>query len=226
MREIILDTETTGVSIKQGHKIIEIGAVELKNKLPTGRSFHSYLNPKREVSKEAYKIHGISDDFLKNKPVFQDIAESLLNFVSDGYLVMHNASFDVNFLNHELNLVNKDNIDQSKVICSLELARKLYPGTKVNLNALCKKFKISLEDRVLHGALKDARLLAQVYSYMTQQEQSTLLVNYNLEEKKKLRASHAKNLNKNIIYPTQKELSSHKEMLQQIKNNLWFKIVR
>ncbi|HJK87631.1 MAG TPA: DNA polymerase III subunit epsilon [Candidatus Megaira endosymbiont of Hartmannula sinica] len=162
-REIVLDTETTGLSPYQGHKIVEIGAVEIINKIPTGNNFHYYINPCRDMPIEAYNIHGISEEFLQDKPKFNEIADDFLKFIGESRMVIHNAQFDIKFLNHELSLINKKTFQLQEQIDTLLIARKMFPGTRVNLDSLCKRFKVDNSNREYHGALKDSLLLAEVY---------------------------------------------------------------
>ena len=163
MREICLDTETTGLDPKDGHKIIEIACFELINKVKTGKVFHSFVNPLRDVPHEAFRIHGISTEFLKDKPTFDLIADKFLDFIGDDILVIHNASFDIKFLNFELNFLRKKNLEMSRVVDSLMLARKKFPGGQNSLDALCKRFNLDLSKREKHGAMIDTELLCDVY---------------------------------------------------------------
>jgi len=168
MRQIILDTETTGLDPKEGHRIIEIGCLELLNRKLTGNFLHFYFNPDRPMDQGAIEVHGITNDFLKEKPRFFEKAELILNFIKNAELVIHNASFDVGFLNYELGLLDKSNIEsQAKILDSLKLARKMHPGQRNSLDALCKRYGVKNTHREFHGALKDAELLAQVYLSMT-----------------------------------------------------------
>lgn len=163
MREIILDTETTGLSPRDGHRIVEIGAIELFNHMPTGQTYHVYLDPDRDMPKEAEAVHGLSAAFLKGKPRFADIAEDFLTFVGDAVLIIHNASFDMSFINWELRNVNRDAIDMGQVIDTLAMAKQKFPMASNSLDALCKRFGIDLSRRTKHGALLDSELLADVY---------------------------------------------------------------
>lgn len=166
-REIILDTETTGLDPKSGHRIIEIGALEMYNRVLTGNEFQTYINPQRDVPAEAYRVHGIGTDFLKDFPLFEEIAQSFLEFIGDSKLVIHNAPFDIKFLNYELSRAKHRSIDMSNVIDTLPMARKKFPGAKANLDALCKRFKIDNSARTKHGALVDCELLSEVYVELT-----------------------------------------------------------
>lgn len=175
MRQIILDTETTGLEPKDGHRIIEIGCIELNNRTFTGNNFHVYLNPERYIEQEALTIHGITNDFLQDKPLFKDIVKDFLLYIQDAEILAHNASFDIGFLNHELNLAYKQSIidkpfiiqNNLNVVDTLQIARQLHPGQRNNLDALCKRYKIDNSKREFHGALLDARLLSEVYLAMT-----------------------------------------------------------
>ena len=163
LREICLDTETTGLDPKDGHKIIEIACVELINKVKTGKVFHTYINPRREVPFEAFKVHGLSTEFLQDKPIFDLIVDKFLNFIGEDILVIHNASFDMKFLNFELALLSRKPLNSSRVVDSLMLARKKFPGAQNSLDALCKRFNLDLSKRDKHGALIDTELLCDVY---------------------------------------------------------------
>ena len=163
MREIVMDTETTGLDPTQGHKVVEIGAVELFNHIPTGRTFHQYINPKRQMPKEAFDIHGLSIEFLTSYPVFKDITEKFLNFIGSSTLIIHNASFDVKFLNFELDNVGAEKIQNDRVLDTLKLARSKYPGSPASLDALSRRFRIDISKRSKHGALLDSQILAEVY---------------------------------------------------------------
>ena len=163
MKEIVLDTETTGLSVKDGHRIVEIGCIELENLIPTKKVFHCYLNPERRVSESALKVHGYTDKFLSDKKKFIDIADDFLEFISGKKIVIHNAEFDISHLNNELSLINKKSISKDNVIDTLEIARNKYPGSGLSLDALCKRFKIDNSKREKHTALIDCDLLSKVY---------------------------------------------------------------
>ena len=163
MREIVLDTETTGFEPDQGDRIVEIGAVELYNHMPTGRTYHQYINPERTMPQEAFEIHGLGDDFLRDKPVFSQIAQDFLDFVGDAKLVIHNAAFDMKFINAELGWVHKSELPFDRAIDTLAIARKKFPGSPASLDALCRRFAIDNSARTLHGALLDSEILAEVY---------------------------------------------------------------
>jgi DNA polymerase-3 subunit epsilon len=163
IREIVFDTETTGLSPESGDKIVEIGAIELINHVPTGRSYHQYVNPERDIPEEAIEIHGLTNEFLKDYPAFREVAKDFLEFIGDDKLIAHNASFDIKFINFELNLLGYDSIGWNRVVDTLEISRKKFPGAKNNLDALCKRFGVDNSNRAKHGALLDSELLAAVY---------------------------------------------------------------
>lgn len=225
MREIILDTETTGLDPKSGHRIIEIGMIEMIDKVLTGEKFHFYINPERDVPIEAYRIHGISTEFLCDKPLFSAISEEFLHFISDSTLVIHNASFDMKFINHELSIINKPSIDMSNVIDTLLIARKKFPGAKVSLDALCKKFSIDNSSRNFHGALLDAKLLAEVYVELTGGRQSafSLSIGNSKEEEIVLnrKSTSPPYIKTPVILPTNDELVHHNKLLEKIPKNIW-----
>ena len=185
MLEVILDTETTGLSVSENHRIVEIGCIELNNQIPTNNIFHEYLNPQRSISANAYKIHGYSEQFLSDKKVFSEIAESFLNFIKDKKIIIHNATFDLAFLNHELKKIKKKEINQENVIDTLEIARQKYPGSQNSLDALCKRFNINNARRTKHTALIDCQLLKEVYINLIDQKEPKLnLENANIYDLK------------------------------------------
>ncbi len=171
MKEIVLDTETTGLSVKDGHRIIEIGCIELENLIPTKNVFHCYLNPERKVSESALKVHGYTDEFLSDKRKFKEIVDDFLNFIAGKKIIIHNAEFDIAHLNNELSLINKDKITKDKVIDTLEIARNKFPGSSISLDALCKRFKIDNSKRIKHTALIDCELLSKVYINLIDQKE-------------------------------------------------------
>lgn len=180
LREIVLDTETTGLRVKEGHRIIEIGCVELVNKVKTGRTFHTYLNPQRKIDPAAYEVHGISDEFIAGKPTFSKIAEQFMDFIGNSNLIIHNAVFDMQFINQELTISGRYTIPMHRAVDTLFMARKKFPGSQASLDALCRRFNISLYHREKHGALIDAELLALVYIEMSSGSQGQIkLENYN-----------------------------------------------
>lgn len=185
VREIVFDTETTGFDPEEGDKLVEIGAVELINHIPTGVTFHRYINPQREVPDEAFKVHGLNYEFLKNYPTFAEQVDEWIEFVGDAMLVAHNASFDMKFINYEQKELGKITYSWDRVVDTLEIARNLFPGSRVNLDALCRRFGIDNSERTLHGALLDADLLAKVYLELLGGQEPTMLQ----EEKKKTAGS-------------------------------------
>jgi DNA polymerase-3 subunit epsilon len=221
--EYILDTETTGLDPRQGDRIIEIGILEMKNRILTGQKFHHYVNPQRDVSNEAYRVHGISSEFLKNKPLFKDIADEFLEFIGNGKLVIHNAPFDIKFLNHELSLLKKPSLELSSAIDTLEMAKKLFPGTRINLDALCKRFKVDNSSRQFHGALKDAALLAEVYVELLggRQVKFELDIDNNGQTTSSLQINNVNARKTVIVRPTKEELKLHKEFVSKIIGSYW-----
>ncbi len=221
MREIILDTETTGLDPKSGHKIVEIGCVEMIDRVKTGKFFHAYINPMRDVPTEAFRVHGLSEEFLRDKPIFEKIAEEFLDFIQDSRLVIHNARFDMKFINHELSLIEKQEIPITSAIDTLLIARKKFPGSPANLDALCKKFKIDLSKREKHGALLDAELLAEVYIELQGGAQTA--INFQIQEKE----INVENKAVSLKMPARKfEISeedqeNHQKLLKQIKSPIW-----
>lgn len=163
MREIVIDTETTGFDPEQGDRIVEIGAVELFNHMPTGRTYHEYINPERSMPQEAFEVHGLGDDFLRDKPLFRQVAQSFVEFIGDAKLVIHNAAFDMKFLNAELSWLKMPKIPWEQAVDTLEIARRKFPGSPASLDALCRRFGIDNSERTLHGALLDSEILAEVY---------------------------------------------------------------
>jgi len=216
MLEVILDTETTGLSTAEKHRIVEIGCIELDNQIPTNKIFHEYINPQRSVSEEAYKIHGYSDKFLANKNTFNKIAEGFLNFIKDKKIIIHNAPFDLGFLNYELKLIGLEKVDKKNVVDTLELARTKFPGSQNSLDALCKRFNVDNSRREKHNALTDCQLLKEVYINLLDQKTPKLDLesrdinntksNYNNEKKI--------NTSRRIIKPTDGELQLHKKYLK------------
>ena len=213
MKEIVLDTETTGLEVKEGHRIVEIGCIELENQIPTSKKFHCYLNPERKVSEKAFKIHGYSDEFLSTQKNFLDVCDEFLNFIKDKKLIIHNAEFDLSHLNNELLLVDKEKIDKRNIIDTLELARDKFPGSQINLDALCKRFRIDNSRRVKHTALVDCELLSKVYINLIDQKEPTL--DFQVLENEKPNIDFKNYLYcKKIIYPTKKEIDLHKQYLK------------
>ncbi len=215
MKEIVLDTETTGISIKEGHRIVEIGCIELDNLIPTKNKFHCYLNPERKVSEKALEVHGYTDEFLASQKKFSDIGDQFLEFIKDKRLIIHNAEFDLGHLNNELSLLGKNKIN-NQVIDTLTLARDKFPGSPVSLDALCKRYRVDNSKRTQHTALVDCDLLAKVYINLIDQKEPTLdFQNQDNDITEKQQSSVA--YFKKIVTPTSRELKNHKEYL---KNNL------
>jgi DNA polymerase-3 subunit epsilon len=227
MREIVLDTETTGMEPDEGHKIIEIGCVELLNHVPTGRTWQTYINPEREVEAGAAAVHGIKTEFLKDKPTFGEIVGNLMDFIADGKLVIHNAEFDVKFLNSELKPYGFPLIKLNDVTDTLLLARKKYPGQPANLDALCRRFGVDLSDRSLHGALLDSQLLAQVYLELMGGRQHGLgLGSEKIEGENKQYSMSTPRQDRPYREPRlfavpPEEKAVHQKMLDDLKDHLW-----
>ena len=220
MKEIVLDTETTGISIKDGHRIVEIGCIELDNLIPTNNKFHCYLNPERKVSEKAFEVHGYSDEFLSKQKKFSQVANDFIEFIKNKRLVIHNAEFDLAHLNNELNLFGKNNIE-NEIVDTLTLARYKYPGSQVSLDALCKRFRIDNSRRTHHTALIDCDLLAKVYINLIDQKEPTL--DFQSKDKK---SQFLKKENvlyfKKVVKPTPEELNNHKEFLKKnLKKNFF-----
>ena len=219
MIEIVLDTETTGISVQEGHRIVEIGCIELDELIPTKNIFHFYLNPERKVSEKAFEVHGYSDEFLSNKKKFFEIADDFLDFVRDKKIIIHNAEFDIGHLNNELSLIGKEKINNSYVIDTLELARNKFPGSGISLDALCKRFRIDNSRREKHTALIDCELLAKVYINLIDQREPTLNLVENNEVKLTTNDSKIGYYRK-IILPTKEELYNHNQFLKKnLKKN-------
>ena len=218
MKEVVLDTETTGLSVKDGHRIVEIGCIELENLIPTKNKFHCYLNPERKVSEKALAVHGYNDEFLSKQKKFDEIGEEFLDFIKDKKLIIHNAEFDLAHVNNELNLLGKKKIE-NEIVDTLLLARDKFPGAPASLDALCRRFRIDNSKRTQHTALIDCDLLAKVYINLIDQKEPTLnFQNINLE--KKDRITENVKYYKKIVKPTLEEIKSHKEYLKQhLKKN-------
>ena len=215
MKEIVLDTETTGISVKEGHRIVEIGCIELDNLIPTKNSFHCYLNPERRVSEKALEVHGYTDEFLATQKKFSDVGEEFLSFIRDKRLIIHNAEFDLGHLNNELSILGKKKIN-NEVVDTLSLARDKFPGSPVSLDALCKRYRVDNSNRAKHTALIDCDLLAKVYINLIDQKEPTLNFQSQDNEIKENRNSSVAYFKK-IVVPTEDELKKHKDYL---KNNL------
>ena len=219
MNEVFLDTETTGLSFKEGHKIVEIACIETKELIPTGKVFHKLINPNRDVPDSAFKIHGFSREFLSDKETFDVVADDFIKFVKGKKIIIHNAPFDLGFLNGELNAIKKELIDTEVVVDSLEIARNKFPGTSNSLDALCKKFNIDLSKRFKHNALLDCELLREVYINLLDAKEPKFNLLSNASEKN---ISKNKNYNKEIVKISEKEINLHKEFLKkEIKKNFY-----
>ena len=220
MKEIVLDTETTGISIKEGHRVVEIGCIELDDLIPTKKKFHYYLNPERKVSAEAFKVHGYSDDFLSKQKKFSEISEEFLSFIKDKKLIIHNAEFDINHLNNELKLLGLEKI-KNEIVDTLLLARDKFPGSQVSLDALCKRYRIDNSRRNKHTALVDCDLLSKVYINLIDQKEPTLNFennNSDLENSNNTKVSYYKK----IVKPNYEEIKNHQNYLKQnLKKNFF-----
>jgi len=215
MKEVVLDTETTGISIKEGHRIVEIGCIELENLIPTKNKFHCYLNPERKVSEKALEVHGYTDEFLATQKKFSDIGEQFLEFIKNKRLIIHNADFDLGHLNNELAILGKKKIE-NEIVDTLILARDKFPGSPVSLDALCKRYRVDNSRRIQHTALIDCDLLAKVYINLIDQKEPTL--NFQSEEVAiKQKNNVSTNYYKKVVEPTDEELKKHSAYL---KNNL------
>ena len=221
MKEIVLDTETTGLSYKEGHRIVEIGCIELDNFIPTKKVFHCYLNPERKVSESALKVHGYTDQFLSDKKKFSDIADDFLNFIDGKKIVIHNAEFDIGHLNNELSLIKKKIISEENVIDTLEIARNKFPGSGISLDALCKRYRIDNSKRVNHTALIDCDLLSKIYINLIDQKEP--LLNFQNTTHEISEENDKSNLYfKKIIKPNSDELKKHANYLKNyLKKNYY-----
>ena len=218
MKEVVLDTETTGISIKEGHRIVEIGCIELENLVPTQNKFHCYLNPERKVSEKALEVHGYTDEFLANQKKFKDISDQFLEFIKNKRLIIHNAEFDLGHLNNELSIFGKKKLS-NEIVDTLVLARDKFPGSPVSLDALCKRYRVDNSKRIQHTALIDCDLLAKVYINLIDQKEPTL--NFQSQDQA---TNEGKNINinyfKKVISPTENEIKKHKEYLKyNLKKN-------
>ena len=220
MIEIVLDTETTGLSVKDGHRIVEIGCIELENLIPTKNKFHCYLNPERKVSEKALAVHGYNDEFLSKQKKFNEVGDDFIKFIKDKKLIIHNAEFDLAHLNNELNLFGKKKIEND-IVDTLILARDKFPGAPVSLDALCRRFRIDNSKRTQHTALIDCDLLAKVYINLIDQKEPTLNFQSNSQEQNNINVSKVEYYKK-IVNPSPEEIKSHKEYLKQhLKKNFF-----
>ena len=219
MIEVVLDTETTGLSIAKGHRVVEIGCIELENQMPTSKNFHCYLNPQRKVSEDAMKVHGYTDEFLADKKKFKDVADDFLKFIENKKLIIHNAEFDISHLNNELKLIGKSTISTENVIDTLDIAREKYPGSQISLDALCRRFRIDNSRRKLHTALIDCELLSKVYINLIDQKEPKL--NFSLDENKGLENIQKVDYYKKIVLPSKNELENYKLFMKKtMKKNI------
>ena len=222
MKEIILDTETTGLSVKDGHRVVEIGCIELDNLIPTKNIFHTYLNPERNISEEALKVHGYTDEFLSNKKKFSEIADEFLEFIKEKKIIIHNAEFDISHLNNELFIAGKEKIKKTNILDTLDIARNKFPGSSISLDALCKRFRIDNSRREKHSALIDCELLAKVYINLIDQKEPKLNFSNSNETKKNENNKTFNNYSKKIIIPSAEEFKKHKEFLKKdFKKNFY-----
>ena len=222
MKEVILDTETTGLEVKEGHRIVEIGCIELDNYISTSKKFHCYLNPERKVSEQAFKVHGYSDEFLLAQKKFKDIADEFLDFIKDKKLVIHNAGFDLAHLNNELSLIGRKKIDEALVIDTLKIAREKFPGSQISLDALCKRYKIDNSKRKKHNAIIDCELLNKVYVNLIDQKEP--LLNFQSNEITEIYKENNNiiSYSKKIIKPTKEEIELRKLFLKsKLKKNFF-----
>ena len=219
MNEVFLDTETTGLSFREGHKIVEIACIETKDLIATGKVFHKLINPERSVPDEAFKVHGFSQKFLKDKKIFKQIADEFLNFIKDKKIIIHNASFDLGFLDGELGSIQKEKINKKLVIDSLQIARNKYPGTSNSLDALCKRFNIDLSQRTKHNALLDCELLREVYINLLDAKEPKFNLSNNLIEQN---VNITKDYNKKVVEISESEIKKHLEFLKtELKKNFY-----
>jgi DNA polymerase-3 subunit epsilon len=217
VKEVILDTETTGLSVRDGHRIVEIGCIELENLIPTKNRFHCYLNPEKKVSEKALEVHGYTDEFLSTQKKFADIADEFLGFIENKRLIIHNAEFDLSHLNNELALLGKEKLNNENVVDTLALARDKFPGSPISLDALCKRYRVDNSKRTQHTALIDCDLLAKVYINLLDQKEPTLNFKNEDNEKKIINSNDVNQYYKKVVKPSEKELKLHKEYL---KNNM------
>ena len=213
MIEVVLDTETTGLSIAKGHRVVEIGCIELENQMPTSKNFHCYLNPQRKVSEDAIKVHGYTDEFLADKKKFKDVADDFLKFIENKKLIIHNAEFDISHLNNELKLIGKSTISTENVIDTLDIAREKYPGSQISLDALCRRFRIDNSRRKLHTALIDCELLSKVYINLIDQKEPKL--NFTLDENKGSENIQKVDYYKKIVLPSKNEMENYKLFMKK-----------
>ena len=222
MKEVVLDTETTGLSVKDGHRIVEIGCIELDNLIPNSNKFHCYLNPERKVSEKALEVHGYTDQFLSDKRKFIDIADEFLLFIKDKRLIIHNAEFDISHLNNELQIAGKGKIDIKNVVDTLDIARDKFPGSQISLDALCKRYRIDNSKREKHTAIVDCELLTKVYINLIDQKEPSLNFEYDNQNINNIKLKSTNNYSKKIIKPTEEEFNLHKNFLKNSLNKNYF----
>ena len=222
MKEVILDTETTGLSVRDGHRIVEIGCIELENLIPTKNRFHCYLNPERKVSEKALEVHGYTDEFLSTQKKFAEIVDEFLGFIENKRLVIHNAEFDLSHLNNELALLGKEKLNSENVVDTLALARDKFPGSPISLDALCKRYRVDNSKRTQHTALIDCDLLAKVYINLLDQKEPTLNFKNEDNEKIIINSNDTNQYYKKVVKPSEAELKLHKEYLKNsLKKNFF-----
>ena len=222
MKEIVLDTETTGLSVKDGHRIVEIGCIEIDNLIPTSKKFHCYLNPGRKVSEKALEVHGYTDQFLSDKKKFIEVADEFLSFIEGKKLVIHNAEFDISHLNNELEIAGKKKIEKEYIIDTLDIARDKFPGSQISLDALCKRYRVDNLKRKKHTALIDCELLTKVYINLLDQKEPSLNFETNNENNENINLNNKNNYSKKIIKPTSEEIDLHRNFLKNYLNKNYF----
>ena len=231
MREIVLDTETTGLDPYDGHRIVEIGAVELFNHVPTGNVYHQYINPVRKMPEQAFAVHGLSEEFLSDKPKFVDIASEFLDFIGSEKLIIHNASFDMKFINYELSKIKREEVSYDRAVDTLAIARKKFPGSPASLDSLCRRFKIDNSARVMHGALLDSQILAEVYLELIGGKQPDFMLgvsSVSLKNKESTQTKKITNVRSERLKPrlTLDEQKNHKALIKQLGDeSMWSKIL-
>ena len=219
MNEVFLDTETTGLSFRDGHKVVEIACIETKDLIATGKVFHKFINPKRNMPEEAFKVHGFSDDCISDKETFDQIADDFLNFIKEKKIIIHNASFDLSFLDGELGLIQKEKINKKLVIDSLQVARSKFPGTSNSLDAICKRFNIDLSRRTKHNALLDCELLREAYINLLDVKEPRFNLSNNISE---ININKTKDYNKEVVKISETEITKHKDFLKsELKKNFY-----
>jgi DNA polymerase-3 subunit epsilon len=231
MREIVLDTETTGLDPYDGHRIVEIGAVELFNHVPSGNVYHQYINPVRKMPEQAFAVHGLSDEFLSDKPKFADIASEFLDFIGSEKLIIHNASFDMKFINYELSKIKREEVSYDRAVDTLAIARKKFPGSPASLDSLCRRFKIDNSARVMHGALLDSQILSEVYLELIGGKQPDFMLgvsSVSLKNKESTQTKKITNVRSERLKPrlTLDEQKNHKALIKQLGDeSMWSKIL-